>query len=161
MCFLPWVRLSPVPNRVTFSPCWIWEGARNESGYGMVITPEGAMGAHRFALRWVWHGLDTPQWALHRCDVQPCVNPLHLYWGDQYDNGRDMRGRGSNSMRSIVPFSGKRIIKSSFAKLHKNPWKMPYPDIESGKRIIVNAGYDITTVNTVNSVNTVEVCTRQ
>lgn len=34
--------------------------------------------------------------ACHHCDNPPCINPDHLYWGDQSDNSRDFYERGRN-----------------------------------------------------------------
>jgi hypothetical protein len=71
--------------------CWIWTGHRNPNGYGMISTTreQGPMWAHRAAY-WVLVG-EIPEGAhvLHKCDVPACINPDHLYLGDQAQNSRD------------------------------------------------------------------------
>lgn len=74
--------------------CWLWTGAVDEKGYGR-INPGGGgspIKAHRLA-----YYLATGEWpeaVLHRCDVPPCCNPVHLFAGDQQANLADMRAKG-------------------------------------------------------------------
>ena len=86
----------PVPSHCAeLGPCWIWKGAHFFNGYG-----EWHQGAHRVVkahrLSWrlhygpVPHGLDV----LHRCDVKNCVNPRHLFIGNDFDNMRDAASKG-------------------------------------------------------------------
>ena len=72
--------------------CWNWTGALTRGGYGSFWGgPERR--AHRMS--WVLrHGpIPHGRLVLHRCNNRLCVNPEHLYLGDQYDNMRDMRDR--------------------------------------------------------------------
>jgi hypothetical protein len=73
--------------------CWIWIGSRVSEGYGLFMVNGKRRTAHRFS--WEFHNGEIPQGinVLHRCDNPPCVNPEHLFLGDQEDNIRDMMGK--------------------------------------------------------------------
>lgn len=77
--------------------CWIWTGCRKR----FLGLPYGGFGyqnkwqsAHRVS--WILHFGPIPDgvYVLHRCDNPPCVNPLHLELGNQFDNMRHARERG-------------------------------------------------------------------
>ena len=76
--------------------CWIWTGRFTDKGYGVLGIVGKEWTAHR--LSYLLHHGDLPAGAFicHHCDNPPCVNPAHLYAGDQLTNLQDMmrRGRG-------------------------------------------------------------------
>ena len=81
----------PDPN----SGCWLWAGDWNRDGYGVFrIQRHRHVGAHRVS--WTLHRGPIPDGMsiLHKCDVRCCVNPDHLYIGDQAKNVNDMMNRG-------------------------------------------------------------------
>jgi len=95
----------PVPaHRPELGPCWVWTGATNEHGYGL-IRPEGkrsgpALKAHRVAARMA--GMDIAHRAVrHACDNPPCVNDAHLLTGTQADNVHDMHERGRGNVGTV------------------------------------------------------------
>lgn len=77
--------------------CWLWQGALNTTGYG-VVSVEGRMyTAHRVAA-WLSDMVESPsapasstsaQHVLHRCDTPACCRPEHLFVGTYSDNLRD------------------------------------------------------------------------
>jgi transposase len=76
--------------------CWLWRGA-GAPWYGNFNGPRKKFyKTHRFS--WEIHNGPIPDglWVLHKCDVQACVNPDHLWLGTARDNIRDMwqKGRG-------------------------------------------------------------------
>jgi hypothetical protein len=79
--------------RPDLGPCHLWT-AGTINGYGSFYVGGRMVKAHRFAYEVANGQLPDGLWALHHCDVRPCVNFLHLYAGDHSDNTRDMVGRG-------------------------------------------------------------------
>jgi hypothetical protein len=80
----------PEPN----SGCILWLKCEDEHGYGMMQYKKFNTRAHR--LSWIAHRGPIPpgMHVLHHCDVRPCINPDHLYIGDNDDNMADRQKRG-------------------------------------------------------------------
>lgn len=76
--------------------CWIWQGARNDRGYGQIRQGRSVLYTHRMALESVSEPAQSGLFALHRCDNPPCCNPSHLSWGKASDNMRDCVAKGRN-----------------------------------------------------------------
>lgn len=87
-------RFIPEPN----SGCWIWLGATNNKGYGVLsIKKDGSWKvvlATRFSYE-LHHGPIQPGLcALHKCDTPICINPDHLFLGTKRDNTLDAVRKG-------------------------------------------------------------------
>lgn len=79
--------------------CWLWNGSRNEHGYGKVRIANRLFRAHHVA--WIMTFGELPAGrgyhgtcVLHRCDTPACVRPTHLFLGTQHDNVLDMLRKG-------------------------------------------------------------------
>lgn len=74
--------------------CLEWAHA-TARGYGTIMHKGKNVGVHRIACL-ALHGLppEGKTHALHRCGNRRCVNPFHLYWGDNADNARDRKNDG-------------------------------------------------------------------
>lgn len=82
------------------SGCWLWTGNifSQRGGYGcFTMRSARLMGerAHRLAWKLLRGPITSEDHVLHRCDNPVCVNPDHLFLGDQQANmdDRQMKGR--------------------------------------------------------------------
>jgi hypothetical protein len=87
--------------RIPFSGCWIYSGATNDAGYGIVGTGGRGMPndrAHRITYRHFCGEIPNGMFVCHTCDVPSCCNPDHLFLGTNLDNVKDMIRKGRNSL---------------------------------------------------------------
>lgn len=77
--------------------CWLWIGGLTSKGYGSFSwTPAGLnhVSAHRESWKIYKGRLRKKTHVLHSCDTPRCVNPEHLFKGNQLTNMRDMVRKG-------------------------------------------------------------------
>lgn len=75
--------------------CWLWPGARNHGGYGVMRYRGKTRRVHRVSAHlFLGFDLDGSVKVLHRCDNPSCFNPSHLFDGTQKDNIADARAKG-------------------------------------------------------------------
>ena len=88
-------RSIPEPN----SGCWLWDGAINSSGYGWMGFTRGGRASHRVSYEaYNERSLLSCEHVLHRCDVRCCVNPDHLFLGDNAANVADRVAKGRSAV---------------------------------------------------------------
>lgn len=108
-------------NSVEEGKCRIWIGATNPNGYGRVWDGERMRLAHRLvAYAKLGFDLNSNLNVLHKCDNPACINPDHLFIGDQYDNIQDAKSKGrlrGNTLKGKRthcpkghPFSGDNLV---------------------------------------------------
>ena len=88
--FLKKVQQSRVPWA-----CWTWTGAVNSRGYGQMQVLWKTKVAHRLSWEF-YHGSPPPEGkhVCHTCDNPLCVNPYHLWLGENFDNMGDASRKG-------------------------------------------------------------------
>ena len=75
--------------------CWLWERGTQTMGYGCWPMPgRRSELAHRVAYAISNGPIPTGAFVCHRCDTPACVNPAHLFLGDQRANMRDCASKG-------------------------------------------------------------------
>lgn len=92
-----------VMNRIVRVPeagCWLFTGALNESGYGIVGKGSRGAGvdrAHRITYQHYVGPIPDSLFVCHHCDVPSCCNPEHLFIGTNDENMRDCRAKGRDA----------------------------------------------------------------
>lgn len=90
--------LAFVPSRPP-GACWIWQGAKDRDGYGVIADGPRTLGAHRVAFELFKRQLPPRSLLMHSCDVPSCVNPEHLSIGTKRSNAADMTAKGRRSSK--------------------------------------------------------------
>ena len=93
--------VSPEPN----SGCWLWTGSTARHGYGAFWLDGSLRPAHRAARMLFCGPIPFGTFVLHKCDVPSCVNPEHLFLGDNQANAtdREIKRRGRQSAGGLPP----------------------------------------------------------
>lgn len=78
--------------------CWLWKGAVDDNGYGVLSVGAGELDrAHRVAWRLTNGEIPDGEFVCHDCpggDNPGCCRPSHLYLGTQFDNMQDAAAKG-------------------------------------------------------------------
>lgn len=85
-------------HRKLASGCWEWTASKDADGYG-AFSGEAAGVLYRRAHRWSWayhNNQPIPKFGhiCHTCDNPRCVNPAHLFLGDNVINHADKMAKG-------------------------------------------------------------------
>lgn len=97
--------------------CWLWQGGKNNLGYGLIRDGEKMRTTHRVSYE-EHNNTKIPKMkcVCHRCDNPSCVNPDHLWIGDLKDNSNDMYKK----LRAN-PFGTKNKIKCKYCSMVTTP----------------------------------------
>jgi hypothetical protein len=101
---------------LTPSECWIWTGAKLRDGYGSFVLDtktKKMIQAHRCS--YVLHNnvqLTRQDFICHKCDNPSCVNPNHLFLGNQKSNMADRQKKNRQAKgEKISILSIKNVIE--------------------------------------------------
>jgi hypothetical protein len=98
--------------------CWVWRAQIDKNGYGKFQLRHGEPAlAHRVSYM-LAHGYMPPseQLVCHECDNPPCVNPKHLWLGDDKTNHDDCVAKGRHSPIPVVRGSAVNTSKLTEAQ---------------------------------------------
>ena len=87
-----WRLKKRLPSRciVDEDGCWLWQGSLHTRGQPVMRHHDKYYYVSRVvAMLYLGMEIDSELCVLHKCDVQRCINPDHLYLGTQQDNMRD------------------------------------------------------------------------
>lgn len=106
--------------------CWLWIGCINNKGYGKIfIDKVRTIYAHRLSYI-IHHGsIKQKMFVCHTCDNPACVNPDHLYLGNNTDNMQDCsrKNRTTFGTKSAnAKLTEKDVI---YIKKNYTPYKIP------------------------------------
>lgn len=118
--------------------CWTWKGRVNPRGYGRFNYGGRNVAAHRLSFELANGPIPPGMFVLHKCDVRHCVNPDHLWLGDQFDNMRDMAAKGRSGV--------KRGEHSHWALLSEEQVKEVLASSEAGAVLARRMGVAPTTI---------------
>jgi len=90
--------LAFVPARAP-GECWLWTGAKDRDGYGVISVDGRTRAAHRVGFELFRRPLPPGSCLMHSCDRPSCVNPAHLSIGTKRSNAADMTAKGRRASK--------------------------------------------------------------
>lgn len=89
----------------TSDECWEWQRAKSNYGYGRFKIGDSTRYAHRVSYRMLIGPIPGERQINHKCHNPSCINPDHIYLGNQKQNNEDCRlaGRHKASKGTEMP----------------------------------------------------------
>jgi hypothetical protein len=75
---------------IVANTCWIWTGQLHPRGYGITGYRKTKILTHRLSYLLFNGNIPYGMYVCHTCDNRRCINPEHLWLGNQKDNMKDM-----------------------------------------------------------------------
>jgi hypothetical protein len=107
--------------------CWGWRRRVNsEPGYPHLVKGHGTkIYMHRFSYEIHVGPIPDGMWVLHHCDNKICTRPDHLYLGDQFDNGGDIRAR-ETSLKTHCRRGHEKTPENTYVRIDKKGYVCRY-----------------------------------
>jgi HNH endonuclease len=118
-----WDKTIPIPE----CGCLLWTAGTDHKGYGRFQNKGKWCRAHRVSWELTNGVIPDNKMVLHQCDTPACVNPRHLFLGNNSDNMKDawLKGRlfipstqGERNPMSKITDEQRKEIKSD-NRLHR------------------------------------------
>ena len=108
---------------VSDNGCWIWQGPRQNLGYGRVYFNGKQVYAHRYAAydSGLLPSMDSPLVVCHSCDNPSCVNPEHLFVGTQRQNMIDKIQKGRSNQATGERVANAKITAADAIAIYNHP----------------------------------------
>lgn len=101
--------------------CWFFIGGVDKNGYGKICYRRKDLRAHRVSYR-IFNGkIKSGLLVCHKCDIPGCVNPEHLFLGNNSENVKDCVNKG--------------MFNSGFGNFHRRKTHCPQGHPYSGKNL--------------------------
>lgn len=95
-------------NRLS-NGCWEYTKGRESNGYSRIMINRKRSGAHRYSWSLVHGPIASETFICHKCDFPSCVNPDHLFAGNQHDNILDCLKKGRLKSAKLKPADIQKI----------------------------------------------------
>lgn len=117
--------------------CWNWLGNKCGKGYGRIWRNGKRQAAHRVVYELINNcSISNKIFVCHHCDNKLCVNPKHLFVGNQKDNMQDWTKKGKNFLiNNRGLWSNGKHMKD--IEMRKKVSILRKLEFRSGKRIII------------------------
>src|SRR5947207_803893 len=102
---------------VDIDDCWLWKGPFTSNGYGAFSCLGFTFKTHCLSYLIFKGELDPDLGVLHTCHVRKCLNPFHLYLGNQKRNMMDAYASGRRKYKFTLEQA------EEIRKLHKEGYK--------------------------------------
>lgn len=106
------------------SGCWLWIAGLVPDGYGSFYWPfDGRVTLKAHRASWILYRgplLDEEQ-VLHRCDTRCCVNPDHLFKGDNAANVADRVAKGRSAFLRGSHQGRAKLTEDAAAAIYTDP----------------------------------------
>lgn len=113
--------------------CWLWRAGLDKDGYGQIARiGKSPIKVHRASWMLAHGPIQSHQHVLHKCDVRNCVNPDHLFLGDQAANMKDAAAKGR--LRGNPRPHGRKLSDQDEQRLLAVFAKYPHGRLPNGLR---------------------------